>query len=212
MNLREFSGNQYRKFSKASGSEFIASEYAIFRILKLVQKFQPENILEVGVGIGTISDSILKAGFYFNPKVYGTEIEDFCIKELPVNLGKDLKRLNLFPAIQTLPSNLKFDLIIIDGKELYLESLKEMTSDRCILVVEGDRKDQTDILNNLFSRSKFVHSITSKKNSFYSNRLKDHFQGGLKIIFTNPDKKQYFEWLKIKLESKFHFQFRKFLR
>ncbi len=210
MNLRNFSKKQYRKFSEANGSEFIASEYALFKVLRLIKTFKTKTILEAGVGIGTISDSILKAGFDFELKLYGTESVEFCLQEIPGNLGKDFKKLNLFPDIQALPSSAKFDLIIIDGKEAALESLKELMSRRYILVVEGDRKDQTKILNNLFYRSKFVHSIISKKNSTYSNRPGDHFQGGLKVIFINPDFRQYLEWLKLKLASKFHFHLRKF--
>jgi hypothetical protein len=209
MNLRGFTKIQYQKFSEADGSQYIASEYALYRILKLVQKYKPHYILEAGVGIGTISDSILKSNFSFLHKIYGTENNEFCLSQLPENLRADYNNLNLFSDIKALPSNLKFDFIIIDGKEDALASLKDMMSERCIIVVEGDRKDQTEVFNRMFSNSKFVHSITSKKNNSYSNRSKNHFQGGLKIIFVKPDRNQFLEWIKLKISSKFHFQFRK---
>lgn len=213
MKSEYFTEEQYRKFSRAEGSQYIASEYALFKILKLVQKFQPRNILEVGVGIGTISDSILKAfGNSYQPKVFGTEDNEFCRSQLAKNLGSSFNELKLFRTIQELPGEQEFDLIIIDGKDSSLRQLKAHMNDRCILVIEGDRKDQTDIVRGLLPNSKFVHSITSKKNSSYSNRPKEHFQGGLKIIFTNPDLKQYFEWMKLKLSSKIHFQLRRFAR
>ena len=211
MRIKNIVEKQYRKFSRAEGSQYIASEYALFRILKLVQKFQPRNILEVGVGIGTISDSIVKAfGNSYQPEVFGTEDNEFCRSQLSKNLGSSFQELKLFRTIQELPKDQKFDLIIIDGKDSSLQELKAHMNDRCILVVEGDRKDQTDLVRGLLPGSKFVHSITNKKNSSYSNRPKEHFQGGLKVIFTNPDLKQNMEWMRCKLSSKIHFQLRKF--
>lgn len=208
---KDFIKEQYCKFSYAEGNQYIASEYALFRILKLTQKFRPRNILEVGVGIGTISDSLLKT--FKNscpPNVYGTEDNEFCRLQLEKNLGSSFKDLKLFRTIPELPVDQKFDLIIIDGKDSSMQQLKGHMNNRCILVIEGDRKGQTDLVRGLLPDSKFVHSIINKKNSFYSNRPKEHFQGGIKIFFTNPDRKQYLEWLKLKLYSKIHFQLRRF--
>lgn len=205
-----FTEQQYRKFSRAEGSQYIASEFAILKILELVQKFKPKKILEVGVGIGTISDSILKAYKNSYPQeVYATEDNEFCISQLPKNLGSSFQYLKLYEAIQDLPKNLKLDLIIIDGKDSNLKELKPRMGPRCILVVEGDRKDQTDLVSRLLPNSKFVHSITSEKNNSYSNRPKDHYKGGVKIIFSNPDWKQNIEWLRLKIFSKIHSQMRK---
>ncbi|SDS01349.1 hypothetical protein [Gramella sp. MAR_2010_147] len=213
MNKKDFIKEQYSKFSRTEGSQFITSEYALGEILNFINKFKPENILEVGVGIGTISDSIIKAyKNEYGPKVYGTENNEFCLSKLPENLGKDYSFLKLFPSIQNLPRDIEFDLIIIDGKESNLKSIKHIMNDHCIILVEGDRKEQTEICQNLFPSSKFVHLITSKKNSYYSNRAKEHYQGGIKVIFTDPHFTHFLEWFKLKLTSKFHFQIRKFSR
>lgn len=213
MNNKDFIKKQYCKFSKAEGSQFIASENALGEILNFINKFKPANILEVGVGIGTISDSIIKAfKDDYRPNVYGTENNDFCLSKLPENLGKDYSFLKLFPSIQDLPRNIEFDLIIIDGKESNLKSIKDHMNDQCIILVEGDREEQTKICQKLFPNSKFVHLITSKKNSSYSNRAKGHYQGGIKVIFTDPHFTHFLEWFKLKLTSKFHFQIRKFSR
>jgi hypothetical protein len=207
--IKEITREQYRKYSAADGSHFIASEYALYRILRLIQKFKPKHILEVGVGIGTISDSIIKSTFEFQPILYGTEKNQFCLEKLPRNMKSTFGKLNLFPDIQTLPTTVIFNFIIIDGKEKDLISLKNHMDSRCIVVIEGDRKDQTKLIRELFPSAKFVHSICSRKNNNYSNRPKTHFQGGLKIIFTNPDIKQYFEWIKLRMNSKLNFQLRK---
>ncbi|GAA4316368.1 hypothetical protein GCM10023115_25430 [Pontixanthobacter gangjinensis] len=213
MSNTEFTKQQYQKFSQAEGSQYIVSEYALNQILKLVQKFKPVNILELGVGIGTISDSILKRyNSKYQPNVYGIENNSFCLSKIPENLGEDYRKLKLFNSIQGLPENIKFDFLIIDGKDNDLELLKDKIRDKAIIVVEGDRKDQTDIFKSLFPSSKFVHSITSKRNSVYSNRPKDHFQGGIKLLFRDPDLKQNFKWLKLKFSSKINFQLRRVSR
>lgn len=211
MRFKAIAEKQYRKFSKAEGSQFIASEYALYRILSLIDKFRPKTILEAGVGIGTISDSILKTDYKYQLEIFGTEKNSFCLKQLPQNMNRRFEALHLYPDIQSLPNELKWDFIIIDGKEKALSSLRNKMNPRCIVVVEGDRQEQTQLFKNLFSQSKFVHSICSKKNSSYSNRPKEHFQGGLKIIFINPDLKQKLEWLRLKVLSKIHFQLRKFV-
>lgn len=206
-----FIQEQYRKFSKAEGSQFIASEYALKKILEYLQNYKPKTILEIGIGIGTITDSVLKA-FHNNyrPVLFGTENNKFCLSKLPENLGEQYNSLNIFPSIKNLPSDSRFDLIIIDGKESNLNLIKDFANDHCVVIVEGDRKDQTEIFRSLFPKSRIAHSITSKKNSSYSNRLKEHYQGGIKFIFINPNFIQNLEWVKLKLESKFHFIIRKY--
>jgi len=210
MSLKKIANKQYQKFSAAEGCQYICSEYALVMILKIIQLFKPKKILEVGLGIGTISDSILK--FFsedYQPEVHGTERNDFCLKQLRGNIGKDFEKLKIYNSIQEKPKEIKFDLIIIDGKESDLKSLQKNLTENAIIIIEGDRKDQTEVFKNIFSNSKFVHSITSKKNSSYSNRPTKHFQGGLKIIFVNPDLTQKLYWLRLKFFAKIHFQLRK---
>ena len=55
MNLRKIAKNNYLKFSYFDGSQHIASEYAIYKLLKITRKFRISSVLEVGLGIGSIS-------------------------------------------------------------------------------------------------------------------------------------------------------------
>ena len=207
MHLKSFTAKQYQKFSRAKGSQFIASEYALLQILNLIEKFKSKNILEVGAGIGTISDSILKR--FKEVNLYATEADNFCLEHLPGNLDVDYNKLNLYSNVEELPKEAAFDLVIVDGKEEQLSVINKKLSKNAIIVVEGDRKDQTDTLKQQFPASKFVHSISYSKNNTYSNRPSNHFQGGLKIIFTKPNMKQKLYWLKLKMRSKINFQLRK---
>ncbi|MCP9198307.1 class I SAM-dependent methyltransferase [Gramella sp. GC03-9] len=200
--IKDFTKRQHRKFTQAEGSQYIASEYAVLQIIKLIKKFQPKHILEVGVGIGTISDSIIKAGFGFQPIVYGIENNRFCLDQIPGNLGDSYGELRLFHGIHYLPRDIKFDLIVIDGKEEYLENLKDSISPRCILIIEGDRKDQVESLRFMFPKHKFAPMVSIKRNSKFSKKDPNEFQGGIKLIFINPNLEQLAFWFKTKVIMK----------
>ena len=58
-----------------------------------------------------------------------------------------------------------FDLIIIDGKDESIDILPSLTEDNCVLIIEGDRKEQEFKLKTLYPKSKFVHIISINKNN-----------------------------------------------
>ncbi len=50
----------YYRFCKLEGSEYIATGFALFQILKIIKIFEIKTVLEIGLGIGSISDTVLK--------------------------------------------------------------------------------------------------------------------------------------------------------
>jgi len=50
----------YKRFCEMEGSDCIASEFALETILKIIKIFNVNAILELGLGIGSISDTVLK--------------------------------------------------------------------------------------------------------------------------------------------------------
>ena len=195
----------YEKFSLAEGSHHIASEYAILKMQDLIRKFHIKNVLEVGLGIGSIAGSLLEVNQEL--EYSGTETNRFCLDSLPDNLGKNYERLVIYPDLQTVPANKKFDLLIVDGKDPNLPSLKKMLSPRGIIVLEGDRLHQQKVLQSLYPRHKMVHSISLRKNKSTSPFSAEEWQGGLKVIFTNPSGTQYIWWLKEKFVTKLKYQY-----
>lgn len=193
----------YRFFCDANGSQHIASEYAIRKIDNLVEKFQVKGILEVGLGIGGISGSLLGVNRN-NPDLnyVGTESNEFCLNGLRENLKEDYNRLRIYSDLTEIPGNKKFDLIIIDGKDHNLQALKNLISENGILVIEGDRMQQQDLLQEFFPNHKYVHSISKKKNKSYSPFPSTHWQGGIKIIFINPTVFQKLWWMREKIYTK----------
>jgi SAM-dependent methyltransferase len=211
MNLKNFSTFQYKLFCKAEGSQHIVSEFALYHILKLIEKYSVKSVLEVGLGIGTISGSILKYAEKFGKNIYcvGTEKNNFCLEKIPINLGIYYNKLNIFSEVSQIDSSTKFDLIVVDGAEDNLELVKDMLTNNGIIVIEGDRSGQEKTIKNIFPRAKFVHLISLKRNGDYSVKRTKDYQGGLKVLFINPDTNQKRHWAELKLKSALKTRIRK---
>ena len=190
------------------------SEFALHKILGVVRKYNVKHILEVGVGIGTISGTLIKmAGKEgLNIQFTGTESNNFCLEQIPNNLGGLTSKLRIFPNVAALPETLKFDLIIIDGSEKALEEIKSKLMPHGVILVEGDRSDQVEAVKSIFPRSKYAQFISLKRNRDYSVKKSEDFRGGLKIIFTDPTFDQISHWFHIKLRSAAKFRIRKLLK
>lgn len=194
MKTKDRIAQSYKFFSLGEGSHHIASEYAILKLQELILKFRIKNVMEVGLGIGSIAGTLLE----INRKLYysGTETNEFCLRSLSMNLGMHYKRLVIYPDLQSVPFSLIFDLIIVDGKDNNLEFVKKILSKRGVIIVEGDRLKQQKVLQNCFPHYKMVHSISLRKNKSYSPFPTEDWQGGIKIIFVNPSAGQYIWWFK----------------
>ena len=192
----------YLKFCEAEGNQHIASEYAIKKIVDLVKTFNISQILEIGLGIGSIAGTVLEI---YNQSVlsyYGTENNDFCLKALERNLGIEYKNLKIHSSIKNLTGEKKFDLVIIDGTDENLEELEALISKNAIIAIEGDRKLQITTLKKIFPDSIFVHSISMKLNSDQSPFSSKHWQGGIKLIFVDPTSKQKVWCISEKIKTK----------
>jgi hypothetical protein len=209
MRRKEQRSNFYQTFCKAEGNQHIASEYAIEKINGLVEKFRVKGILEVGLGIGSISGIVLTVKRDENLDYIGTEANDFCLKALPKNLKEDYNRLQIYSDLTKIPADKKFDLIIIDGKDDKLQKIKDLIFENGMLAIEGDRIPQQDSLQELFPNHKYVHCISREKNKSFSPFPVAHWQGGLKVIFINPTVSQKLWWIKEKIFTKLKYWFRK---
>lgn len=88
-----------------------------------------------------------------------------------------------------------------------LTYLKKILTNRGIIVLEGDRLQQQNVLQKLFPRHKMVHTISLRKNESYSPFPAEEWQGGIKILFVNPSIRQYIWWTKEKILIKLKYQY-----
>lgn len=170
------------------------------KLQELIEKFKVKSVLEVGLGIGAIAGSLLTAN---KELAYtGTEDNDFCLNALKENLRENYKRVELHSGITELAPKARFDLIIIDGKDVGLQQLSNYLYPNGIIVIEGDRQEQQKELQYVFPNHSFVHCISRKKNELYSPFPSHYWQGGIKVIFVNPDLNQKLWWGREKLKTK----------
>lgn len=201
--MRDYAKSKYLEFSGYEGSQHIAGEFAILKIMKLVQVFGSSSILEIGLGIGTLPSSILT--YFKRPITYiGTEANEFCLASLKKNIDPALfENISVYEDILNMKEEPnKFDLVIVDGGFSSFKEMSHKLDKNAIVAIEGDRKDQEKIIRTLFPKSRFVHIVSDKKNDSRGVFKSTDWQGGIKVFFINCTLKQYVFWLIEKIKSK----------
>lgn len=198
MNNKQRAEKYYKYFSKLEGNQHIANLFALEKILDLLRIYKPKHVLEVGLGIGSISYSIMDYLKNNDSKDFtytGTEANQFCLNALSVNLKEHYSDLVIYGKIEDIPKTSLFDFIIIDGSDDALNRISKLISKNGIIFIEGDRKNQQDILVKLFPKHKYVHSISNYKEPEYGPFINGHWSGGGKIIYVKPTVKQNVYWI-----------------
>jgi len=163
----EFSEEVFEKYRQKSGSKAMAKLEALRAIefLTLYENFSAKhNILEIGGGIGTITNLLLLCT---QSTIYVQESSEFCQSEL--------KKLQLgFPSRVKISSgieNQSYGFIIIDGPynikelEIALKSSKELK----IILFEGGRvKSRIEVLHQI-NKLKFRVQYLEVRNSKYKS-------------------------------------------
>lgn len=132
----------WKGFKKKEFSEFIASATALRAILSLMIIEPPRKVLEIGAGIGTISNFILENS---NAEVYATEPDPQILEMCKTNLTKNLseKKFKKFTIVQhegEFSELIKFDWIIIDGQISKSELLRHLVNeDLNLIIIENQR-------------------------------------------------------------------------
>ncbi len=201
--MRAFVKSKYLEFSKYEGSQHIAGEFAILKIVELVHIFKSSSILEIGLGIGTLPSTILD---YFDRHIsyLGTEANEFCLESLSKNVTPEIyRRIQIYPTVSSIKkTSAPLDLVIVDGGFDSFDTLTQMLDKNAIIAIEGDRKDQEEVIRGLFPSSIFVHIVSLEKNDPEGIFRSSDWQGGIKVFFVHPSLKQYVYWLRQKLKSK----------
>jgi len=200
---KKLARENYKQFSAFDGSDYIASEFALETIVDILDRFNITSVLELGMGIGSVSDTILKYNETNKKEIlyYGTENNEFFLGALKKNV-KDYDKINLFSELKEINSQ-KFNLIIVDGQDMSLNSIETYTKSNTIFFVEGDRSDQTKALKRIFPKSKHVNVITLRKNPPYAHggNSTNNYIGGGQVIFKKPTSKMNYYFLKEKIRT-----------
>ena len=190
MKIREISAKTYEKFSQKEGNAHIAGDYGLEKILRIIDTFKIDRVLEIGLGIGSISDAILIMSASQNRKIryVGTEANAFCLKVLPENVDH-FNQVELYASINSITTNEVFDFIIIDGSDSSLEQVKQFCSDKALIFIEGGRASQVNLIQKIFPKSYSAEIISCRKPPKYGP-FQQKWAGGGSLIATNPSIEQ----------------------
>lgn len=202
MKIDKIVEKNYFKFCNLEGNNYIASEFALLTIARIIRKFRVQSILEVGLGIGSIADTVLKMSkdSNINLRYAGTEANEFCKEALKSNVDF-YSEIESFENISDIDTSNKFDLIIIDGQDDTLDKIISLCSDKAIIFIEGDRSPQAERILSYFQGAQYAQVITLQKNRIYSPGNPNFYVGGGRVIFINPDLEMRIYCLKEKIAT-----------
>jgi hypothetical protein len=212
MRYKRVAKRVYKKFSSIEGNQYIAGDYALETILKIVKDFKINKILEVGLGIGSISEAILLFSKEQDESIsyYGTEDNEFCLKSLPHNVT-NFNEIRLFSSINDLPKSDMYDLVIIDGSDDQLFKIKDLVTKNGLIYIEGGRKSQVNLVKKTFPTA-IVAEIISMRPPTNDGPFSQKWSGGGSLIFTTPNFIQKIYCFKEKVNSYYKRRMRKFTK
>ena len=179
-------------------------------VLKIINDFNVKTILEVGLGIGAICDTVLKYSKASNKsyKYVGTEANEFCLNALKDNV-EFYNELEINKDVDSVESS-QFDFIIIDGADDTIKSIKHLCKPRTVIYIEGFRGSQVNIIKEVFPSAKHSEIISLYKNPEYGPFPSNRWVGGGQLIFIKPTGKQNIYWAKEKVKTFIKRKLRKF--
>jgi len=201
MHYKKIANQVYRKFSEIEGNQYIAGDYALEIILRIVKDFKINKVLEVGLGIGTIAENI----FVYSKEngvtisYFGTEENDFCLKALPKNVV-DYHKIALYNTIKDIPKSETFNFIIVDGSDESLNEIKKRLNKNAIIFIEGGRQSQIDIIKQVYPSALVAEVVSMRKPPSYGP-FHQKWTGSGSIIFCEPTLYQKLYWFKEKVQS-----------
>lgn len=131
----------HEKYAKQIGSDQIATKLALNVISEHIELTMPESVLEIGSGIGTITDLLIHQ-LPSTSQIFCYEVNDFCFRQLKKNVRiTRIKLLDQLSKLQKIDSHI--DFIIIDDlldKRTTFELIRQTTPRS--LFIEGHRRMQ----------------------------------------------------------------------
>lgn len=159
----------YATYARKPGSQHIASLNACRGLEELVRRYHPRRVLEIGSGIGTLTDLLTQT---LDPDAALTTVEDhpFCLEQMTLNLGPRLFRALVVHDLGAIQGEI-FDLVIVDGGRSD-GSAMPFVAHRGLVFVEGFRGDQRKFLE-VSTRSHTLMNIRAMHRGFSSRGAAD---------------------------------------
>jgi hypothetical protein len=164
----------HAKYSQQVGSEQIATKLALEIISDHITSTRPESILEIGSGIGTITELIMES--LPNSKLFCYETNNWCVNQLRNNLGESGYTLfNSIPNLVKLNQDVNF-IIIDDWLDRDTTALLIRNLHPTSVFIEGHRRKQRLYVMQAYKRNRVSFRFKNFKAS------QDSYKGGCMII------------------------------
>lgn len=157
----------FNKYSALVGSDQIATKFALRIIENHLNQFNPNSILEIGSGIGTITELLIKKSTTENITCY--ESNQWCLAQLVKNIDK--KQIRIITTIKELIEIKKINFLIID------EYLDEKTTFILVsqtkpdsIFIEGHRRRQRLFFIKSFNSLGWSYDFKNYRKSYDSNK------------------------------------------
>ena len=100
----------FEKYSKLVGSDQIATRFALRIISEHLNEHRPKSILEIGAGIGTITELLIRE--LPTAKIVSYENNAWCLSQLVKNINQ--KQVQIITSHKSLLQTTESDFLIID--------------------------------------------------------------------------------------------------
>ena len=166
----------FEKYSNLVGSDQIATRYALRIISKQHNEYQPKSILEIGAGIGTITELLIRE--LPSAKIVSYENNAWCISQLVKNI--DQKQVQIITSHESLIQTTESDFLIIDDyldEETTLALISRIKPES--VFIEGHRRRQRLYVMKSYKKMGCKIIFKNYRKSFDSDK------GGCIIIKSN---------------------------
>mgnify|MGYP001605311303 FL=1 len=149
----------HARFRALPGSGQIASEFALTGALAWLRRSRPMRVLEIGAGIGCLSEVIRRwavsdSGVFLNAEIICVEDEPWCQAQWQQNVRPLPPGLHLFDKA---PLLVWWDFVLLDGPQMPADGWIALAQ-RGVIFVEGGRRAQRSELHRVL-REAGRHSI-----------------------------------------------------
>lgn len=192
----------HARFTERPGSQHIAGVFAIEVLLRELERRRPRAVIEIGAGIGTMTQAILDSPAC--PDRFVT-VEDhpFCLEQLELNLEGAQDRVQIVTTTDEIPPEECFELALVDGGERSLGLLARL-ADRATILVEGDRGPQRAALEEGLHG---VPHLTCEVRTLQTD-AQGVYLGGCTLIRVRPGLRDRLAWLRDRITTAWVYRIR----
>jgi hypothetical protein len=125
----------HSRYAAMAGSEQVALLFSIQELIKHLDQTSPRKVLELGGGIGTLTECLLR---FSKSDLTVVENNEFCLNKMKKNL-ESFRHFNLVTTYENLAPYSDFDMLIIDVNNgiFNVKSLLFSAKNVSVIFIEG---------------------------------------------------------------------------